>query len=172
MTEIFIETDRLVISPLTESNYESITKLYDDLKAAGMALDVFGRLPGDNVEKGLELAGIRGTSFNLAAKSKDKNEFIGYLKGSLTEEGALWIYILAVDAQKRRLGYGTEIVKALVDYARASQNAKFASLSVIESNKNAKIFWESLDFAIDKTLIKSGVTTDMLSKINIYVKLF
>lgn len=172
MKEIFIETKRLIISPLTESNYENITKLYSGLKNDGIAVDVFGKITEDEVEKGFKFVTRTETGFNLMAKLKDEKDFVGYLKGYLLEGRGLWIYTLAVVESFRRKGYGRELISAVSDYMRVSYGINFICLSVVDSNKTAKNFWEALGFKSDKILIKSGLVKDELSKINIYAKHF
>jgi ribosomal protein S18 acetylase RimI-like enzyme len=68
------------------------------------------------------------------------NELAGAVIGSL-KQGALWIKLLAVAPELRRMGFGSLSAEMLMMYFREMNYAAECYLSVVEENETGRLFW-------------------------------
>lgn len=81
-----------------------------------------------------------------------EDRFIGMIQEVWLEKGNMHIGRFILDPQITGMGFGTEALRRFVEFIFENDSIKSVSLTVFDSNKNAKRVYEKLGFEIEKTI--------------------
>ena len=82
----------------------------------------------------------------------NEEEFIGVIQQVKKEDNNIHIGRFIIAPTKVGLGLGKESLNKFIDYCFTIENASSVSLTVYDSNKNAKALYEKLGFEIIETI--------------------
>ena len=78
----------------------------------------------------------------------NENKFIGMIQEVRMEEDNIHIGRFVLNPLKTGVGLGTEVLKEFIDFILKDENIQSISLTVFDSNKNAKRVYDKLGFEI------------------------
>lgn len=82
----------------------------------------------------------------------NEKEFIGVIQEVRIDEDNIHIGRFVIDPRKTGKGFGTETLKKFIDFIFEDEHIKSISLTVFDSNQNAKRLYENLGFEIEKII--------------------
>lgn len=165
MIGMIIETSRLCLRPMTEDDAEYAFSIWGDKESAKYLADPYYK-SADELRK-LFVGIAEWPDYPYIAVEKTTGDFVGTCSIGPEDKDSEWGFGYCVAKDKRCKGYGTEIVQAMIDFARKN-GINICSAEAAKDNKSSCRVLEKCGMHIESesSFKKSG--TDMVYESYIY----
>ncbi|PTY77439.1 GNAT family N-acetyltransferase [Heyndrickxia sporothermodurans] len=141
--------ETIKLTALTEDDLTSITTWFENTTFTQL-FDALPAVPKTKSEltSWYEEFTDTNTQFLFAIRTRNKNNFIGYIEidGILWNHGVGWISIAIGDNNNRGKGYGYESMELALDFAFYELNLNRVQLTVFDYNQSAISLYKKLGF--------------------------
>ncbi|HBY19347.1 MAG: GCN5-like N-acetyltransferase [Marinimicrobia bacterium 46_43] len=153
MRDIFLEGEKVILTPMEEEDAEFIRKMENDPEVR-YALFLYKPLTRESAEKQVREMISSHDIFMFMIMEKESGQIIGQtglVRVDFVSRSAIF-YIAVHHKASRSKGYGTESTQLIMDYAFQTLNLNRIQLHVNSENTPAVHIYQKLGFEIEGTL--------------------